>query len=87
MGCITYPIGFAIGFVLMFWGTPMVAEVFDIYWPWLIRYPVAIVGGVVGAVALDSSIRQANEDAIIRRAQLKQAEEYLAGKDRDPDES
>ena len=87
MGCISYPIGFVIGFALMFWGAPIVAELFGILWPWWIRWLVAIGGGIIGAVALDSGIRQANEDAIIRRAQLKQAEDYLAGKDGDSDES
>lgn len=97
MGCIISIIGFALGFAFFFWGFSIAHEILP-EWalgeplPWWAKWPASIIGGIAVAGMLNSTIEKAQkdvqrerEDEVIRRAQVKQAEEYLASRDGDPD--
>lgn len=93
MGCLVSALGFAFGFAFMFWLSPILAGWLDAPMPWWGHWLLSIVCGILGAGmaygALEKSraeSRRSEEDEIIRRAQVKQAQEYLAGKDDDSGE-
>lgn len=88
MSCLVPTLGFAFGFALTLWLAPIFAYWLDVPWPWWLRWLSAIVCGIICAGIAPGVLekfreeeRRAQENEIIRRAQLKQAEEYLAGKD------
>ena len=90
MSCLVPTLGFAFGFALTFWLFPILAGWLDAPLPWWGHWLVALVGGILVAGAAYSALeksreeaRRSEEDEIIRRAQVKQAEEYLASKDDD----
>ena len=88
MSCLVPTLGFAFGFAFMFWLAPILAGWLDAPLPWWGHWLIALVIGTIGAGSASSALeksraeaRRSEEDEIIRRAQVKQAEEYLAGKD------
>lgn len=88
MSCLVPTLGFAFGFAFTFWLFPILAGWLDAPLPWWGHWLLSIVCGILGGGMASSALeksraeaRRSEEDEIIRRAQVKQAEEYLAGKD------
>ena len=78
----------------MLWLVPIADGWLGISSPWWVRWVVAIIVGTFSAGMLNSTIEKAQkdvqrerEDEVIRRAQVRQAEEYLAGREGDPDDN
>ncbi len=88
MGCLLQVLGFASGFGLTFWLIPVFERVFFDGDPeWYLHWPVSVFVGLVAAGMLESMVRKAREDDLIRRADVKRAEEYLNRRNTPDDEN
>ena len=79
MGCIVYMFGFAFGFGILFWLHPLASE-----WllgrtpPWWERWGVSVFFGLFSSGYFAHMWEKGKQDDLIRRAEVKRAEDYLA---------